>query len=86
MSSTRPGYSVYINYPIRRDENEKRIAVKFVSNLLRTLPDLNDAIRMARSQRIRPKDAVYVVNQRTNSTLFSRGFSEGKEFEEFFHD
>lgn len=73
MSSTRPGYSVYINYPIRRNEDEKGITVKFVSNMIRTFPQLNDAIQMARSQRLRPNDSVYVINQRTNSTLFYRG-------------
>ena len=58
--ATNVSYSVYLNYPSRRNEAEKGIAVDFRTDLLRTLHTREDALNFARTRDLRPADYIYV--------------------------
>ena len=63
-------FSVHLNYPSGRNENDSGIALNFRNEKLRSFRSKEEALRFARSQRNRMKrdDYVYVVEDIENSS------------------
>lgn len=84
--STTSSYTVYRNYPVRHTEKETGIIDDFRSDVIRTVRDFPEALKIARSHRLNETDYVYVVRRtgKAEKTLYYRNIYRDVEREGFY--
>lgn len=71
-------YTVTLNYPSRKSDDEKGWVIAYRQDTIRTTTSIEEAKRLARDHRLRPEDYIYIIERRgtVSRSVYSRDINK----------